>query len=263
MVVRIVVNFIALLWYLFIAGVIYFGWQIREYRYFIPESGIGYWLGIIGGSMMLLLLVYPLRKKNPGWKFLGSIKFWFRFHMILGVIGPVLVIYHSGYELGSLNGRVAFIAMLIVASSGLVGRYLYRSIHRGLYGKKLGLDDLRHKDVENDRLYESMNARAPELLEKLHETEEGLLNKHTGVNRSLFYFLSRRWRLRKLRRSVLKKIEPSTERRNFLDRIWSLRSICNLGINEILFSYWHILHFPLFLILVISGIFHVIVVHFY
>jgi len=132
MVLRFALNTLTLLWYLSVFVIIYAGWIMSEQRYLVAESGIGYWLGIIGGSMMLLLLVYPLRKKNPKWRFLGSIKFWFRFHMVLGVVGPVLVIFHSGYHLGSLNGSVAFISMLIVASSGLIGRYLYRRIHHGL-----------------------------------------------------------------------------------------------------------------------------------
>ena len=39
------------------------GYLLREYSPITPEAGIGYWLGIIGGSMMLSLLIYPLRKR--------------------------------------------------------------------------------------------------------------------------------------------------------------------------------------------------------
>ena len=59
------------------------------------------------------------------------------------------------------------------------------------------------------------------------------------------------------------KNDMPDDREKVLGRVRSLRSICSLGINEILFSYWHILHYPLFLLLVISGITHVVVVHFY
>ena len=43
--------------------VLLLNWQNREYGYMTPESGLGYALGIIGGSMMLVLLLYPLRKR--------------------------------------------------------------------------------------------------------------------------------------------------------------------------------------------------------
>ena len=42
--------------------IIYIGWQYRGNVYITPEEGPGYALGIIGGSMLLLLLVYPMRK---------------------------------------------------------------------------------------------------------------------------------------------------------------------------------------------------------
>lgn len=263
MVARFALNALTLLWYMSVAVVIYLGWTIADRRYIVAETGIGYWLGIIGGSMMLLLLVYPLRKQKPNWKFLGSIKFWFRFHMFLGITGPVLIIFHSGYRLASLNGRVAFICMLIVASSGLIGRYLYRRIHYGLYGEKIRFKDLYRQLEDEKHEFEQIHQQSPELTEELLKCEDELVVQHTGVNRSLWFYLSRRWRLSKLRKQVLKKFKPSADRKNFLERVWGLKSICALGVNEILFSYWHILHFPLFIMLVISGITHVVVVHFY
>ena len=50
---------------LFVAAIvtIYFGWQISPERYITAENGAGYALGIIGGVMMLMLLLYPLRKR--------------------------------------------------------------------------------------------------------------------------------------------------------------------------------------------------------
>jgi len=263
MVLRFALNTLTLLWYLSVFVIIYAGWIMSEQRYLVAESGIGYWLGIIGGSMMLLLLVYPLRKKNPKWRFLGSIKFWFRFHMVLGVVGPVLVIFHSGYHLGSLNGSVAFISMLIVASSGLIGRYLYRRIHHGLYGEKIQFEDLYQKDETADQQLENFHSPSHEWSEQLKEIGQSLTHKNTSVNRSLWFYLSRRWKLRALRKQLTRQKTSSDEFKKLKRRLWSLRSICNLGINEILFSYWHILHFPLFIMLVLSGFTHVAVVHFY
>jgi hypothetical protein len=58
----------------------------------------------------------------------GSVVFWFRLHMTLGLIGPTLILFHANFRLGSLNSNVAMFAMLLVAASGIVGRYLYRKI---------------------------------------------------------------------------------------------------------------------------------------
>lgn len=263
MIVQRALNSLALFWYGSAALLIYVGWATRDRRYFVAESGVGYWLGIIGGSLMLLLLIYPIRKRNPQWRFVGSIKFWFRLHMILGIVGPVLVLYHSGFRLGSLNGSVAFFSMIIVALSGLVGRYLYRRIHHGLYGKKLRFEELYHNDLDWAQKLNKRLEEYPRLIDNLKEAERTLDRRNSENTRSLSFYLRMRWRLRRLRKAVKQEIGDRKFRRVILRRVWNLRSICNLGINEILFSFWHVLHFPLFILMVLSGITHVVVVHFY
>src|SRR5450756_118112 len=123
-------------------AVLWLGWINRDDNGLTPESGIGYWLGITGGSLMLLLLLYPLRKRIKSLRAVGSVGFWFRSHMILGVIGPVLILWHANFRLGSLNSNVALAAMLVVAVSGVVGRYLYGKIHLGLYGRKAEVKEI-------------------------------------------------------------------------------------------------------------------------
>lgn len=263
MVLKFALNTLTLFWYSGIALIIYLGWMISDQRYVVAESGIGYWLGIIGGLMMLLLLVYPVRKRRPRWKYSGSVKFWFKLHMIFGIAGPVLIIFHSGFRLGSLNGMVAFFSMIIVALSGLVGRYFYRRIHHGLYGEKVQFEELYHKDDNWEEKLVVLKEQYPEIIEQMNAIEESLVQRHTGINRSVWFYESMRWKLLRLRRQLRKTLKKSKERKRLLGRVSSLISICNLGLNEILFSYWHIFHFPLFIMLVISGITHVVVVHFY
>ncbi len=62
--------------------------------------------------------------------------------MILGLVGPALILFHSNFQLGSVNSNVALFAMLIVAASGVVGRYLYAKIHLGLYGRKAAVREI-------------------------------------------------------------------------------------------------------------------------
>jgi hypothetical protein len=126
-----------------VAAALIYGWQMRDEGHLTPESGVGYWLGIGGASAMLLLLGYPLRKRLTGLKILGSVTGWFRVHMMLGVIGPALILLHANFKLGSLNSNVALLAMLTVASSGLIGRYLYGRIHLGLYGRRAQIAELQ------------------------------------------------------------------------------------------------------------------------
>ena len=118
-----------------VSVLLFLGWSTQTERYISPNRGVGYALGIIGGSLMLILLVYSLRKRWEWLKFLGSTPGWFRFHMVLGIAGPVCILYHSNFATGATNSNVALFSMLIVAGSGLIGRYIYAHIHHGLYGR--------------------------------------------------------------------------------------------------------------------------------
>ena len=79
----------------------------RRYELVDPEYGAGYWLGIVGAALMAILLLYPLRKRLRVLHGLGSTRHWFRMHMIFGVLGPILILYHSNFTSGSLNSNVA------------------------------------------------------------------------------------------------------------------------------------------------------------
>lgn len=261
--IRIAQNFLTMLWYGAVCMALIIGWSVREQRYLVAETGIGYWLGIVGGVLMLMLLIYPLRKRKPQWRYLGSVSFWFRFHMVMGIGAPALVIFHSGYRLGSLNGRVAFFSMVIVALSGLVGRYFYRRIHHGLYGEKIRFEELHKADGDWLEKLPDSDTSTTTLAAELNAIETKITNPHTGVNRSYWYYRSMRGQLKRLQKKLDKQISAPVIRRLLSARIMGLRSICRFGIHEVLFSYWHILHFPLFIMLIISALIHVVVVHFY
>ena len=259
---RWLLNLLTIAGYAAVAAVLLLAWMVREQRYLVAEEGLGYAIGIIGGTMMLLLLVYPVRKRR-NWNFLGPVSLWFRLHMMFGIVGPALIILHSGYRVGSLNGLVALVSMLIVAASGLVGRYLYRRIHHGLYGQKVRFDEFYRKGEDWEARLKQALEQQPELVEKLHQLEDKLVTRHTGLHRSWWFYQSARRQLKKLRRRIRRCMPSGPDRKRMLQRIRALEGICDLGVNEILFSYWHVLHLPLFILLVFSGLTHVIVVHFY
>ena len=101
-------------------------------------GSVGTKLGIIGSSMMVLMLVYSLRKRVAALRRLGALSRWLDVHIFLGVFGPLLVVLHSGFK---VQGVVAlsFWSMIIVASSGVLGRYLYLQIPRTRAGEALAL----------------------------------------------------------------------------------------------------------------------------
>jgi hypothetical protein len=262
---------------------LFLGWSVQTERYITPKRGLGYALGIIGGSLMLLLLVYSLRKRWEWLGFLGSTPKWFRFHMVLGVLGPLCILYHANFTTGATNSNVALFCMLIVAGSGLVGRYIYVHIHHGLYGRKLGLGELR-AGAEGLRGLSGGVGFLPELVTRIEHAERRLLA--AGPRLSVLGFarppvvamvaFKARWQLhryirRSLRASARKSTVVASERkrlqstaRAYIDRrLAATRRVAQFEGYERLFSLWHALHIPLMFMMIIAAVIHVIAVHVY
>ena len=264
-------GFLVLLCYLLVAFLIYAGWKQRLEWPLSAESGTGYALGIIGGTLMLLLMLYPVRKHARIMRNLGPVKYWFRTHMLFGVLGPVCILFHCGFQLGSLNSNAALFCMLTVASSGLVGRYFYTRIHHGLYGRKATLEELRlHANLLKQSLADRLE-ETPWILERIGGFEAQTNGRPTHLLASLWTLLSlglRTWALYLQFRfaGTAKQLATGMDRSLVVHigaRLASIRKVAEFHFYERLFAIWHVLHFPLFLMLILSGVIHVIAVHMY
>jgi len=105
-----------------------------------PSGAIGLRLGMLGFLMFLLVYLYPLRKR---WAWLGrqgSSKRWLDFHVLLGLAAPVVITFHSSFKFQGIAG-VAYWIMIMVALSGVVGRYIYAQIPRSLNSAELSLQE--------------------------------------------------------------------------------------------------------------------------
>ena len=259
------------------------GWLLRDVGIVDPAEGVGYWLGIVGGSLMLVLLLYPTIKKSRFVQRMGLLKHWFRVHMILGLVGPLLVLYHCNFQVSAINSTVALYSMLLVAASGIVGRYFYSRIHRGLYGRRATVEELRSDmadALENSR---GIAAILPNFVGRLHAISEELLGdqftrklnirrsltwavKHHVVRLGLYFQIRRELRARAIVSDAIRANAPELRRvatQYMSDQVRLLRRIAQLSFYERLFSLWHVLHLPMFILLVLSGLVHVLAVHMY
>ena len=234
-----------------VIAILLLGWNNRDNNYLSAENGAGYILGIAGGSLMLLLLLYPLSKRLSILSRMIPIRYWFGIHMLFGIVGPVMVLFHSNFHLGSTNSSIALISMLLVAGSGLVGRYVYTNIHHGLYGKRINLEELKHelanKHTELMRIYkmdEGLNKR-------LATMESKALQNYTGI-------------MKRINSNTTTPAPNSKITKEFIKRYTTtLRRIAAFRVYERLFSLWHILHLPLFIMMIITAVIHIFAVHMY
>ncbi|MDH3343144.1 MAG: transcriptional regulator [Gammaproteobacteria bacterium] len=276
-------RFAGILFFSAVAWALYRGWQLRDEHYLIAEKGTGYALGIIGGLLMLLLLLYPLRKHWRPIRNWGPIRYWFRIHMVFGVLGPTLILFHANFGLGSLNSNVALFCMLLVAGSGIFGRFFYTRIHYGLYGSKASLQEL--SDIASDSRSQLawLNSADEEFSTHIRSIETTVMDTETGLVHSFFRWLKytstawwHYWRLRRLAAAAIGRsaatenwdnAQQRLQRRNtkkYLRTYFSAaRRVLEFNFYEQLFALWHVIHLPFFFMMLLSGVIHVIAVHMY
>ena len=256
---------------------LYFGWMHRDDNYLSAETGTGYILGIVGGSLMLVLLLYPLSKRISLLTRLLPVRYWFGIHMLLGIVGPVLILFHSNFQLGSTNSTIALTSMLLVAGSGFIGRYIYTNIHHGLYGTRITLNELKQKTQDEHKELLNLYAVDSALNRRLQTMEDKALQPYTGLTKSLLHVMYLAVNAPRVKRKVLKLLKNSYQEnseqkalpdsrvvaRTVSHYTLALRKVAAFRVYERLFSLWHILHLPLFIMMIITAIIHIFAVHIY
>jgi len=260
-----------------------FGWLTRERGFLVADYGVGYMLGIVSAACMLVLLLYPLRKRYRILKFIGPLPKWFRNHMVLGVAAPIAALYHCSFQLGSLNSRIALFSALLVAGSGLVGRFIYAKIHRGLYGRKANLKELLARVKLTQPGIGTLGLFVPELMKRIAVFDREVLVPPKGTLDSLtlplvLAFKIRRQRIRLMRftrQTLLFQADSSevvaehraqleqTVRQYVTEHLRHVHRVAEFTAYERIFSLWHKVHFPFFVTLVVTVVLHVLVVHLY
>lgn len=258
-------------------------WQ-SAYEEFTPKEGTGYWLGIAGATVLAMQLLYALRKRWRALRVFGSPAAWFRAHIILGIAGPLLILYHSNYSLGATNSNVALFSMLLVAASGLVGRYIYGKIHNGLTGTRAQVHDVLGNITALLRAIEAdVGGSRGVIAARLTAFGEKALHSRSSFGAQLWSLLRMAVAAPFARARVLSEVRAAV-RANAERLAWSRRDrrqhyraarahvgdyfagvirASQLSCYERLFAMWHVLHVPIYAFLIVTAIVHIVAVHLY
>ena len=212
--------------------------------------------------MMVLMLLYSVRKRVGALRRLGPLGRWLDVHIYLGVFGPLLVVLHSSFKVQGLVA-LSFWSMVIVASSGVLGRYLYLQIPRTRAGEERALAELEAEDRDLSgqlrtrfRLDEAQIAGLDALVAV--PTRVGLLG---GFARLVTDDLRLRSGLRAFARSCRSVPAPvfADFERVVRQKAQVHRRILLWDRVHELFHYWHVLHKPFAVVMYLFMIVHVAV----
>ncbi len=249
-----------------------------KHPYLRPSGVIGIRLGLLGVGLFFCLFLYAIRKS---WKLLskvGNSRHWLNFHVILGVLAPVVTTFHSSFKFRGLAG-IAYWIMIAVAISGFIGRYIYAQIPRSLGAAEVSMKELR---AESARLAERLKVQevlAPEdfatLLRLPSPAEVQSMSSQEVLWLMLRFDLARRWGIAELRRKALRSFGGNAVMwgmvRSHHPQVESVIDCLNeeaylnkkalfLSKAQELFQLWHVVHRPFSYSFVVLASIHIAVV---
>lgn len=222
-----------------------------------PSGPVGQTLGVIGAVLMLVPFVYMARKRLSRGKSGANLKRWLEVHIFCGIVGPVVVTFHTAFK---FNGIVsaAYWSMVLVALSGFVGRYLYVRIPRTIRGVELSQGEL--------------DERMSALLEDLQWTAgPGVLDAVERLDGEIAAQAPRWWQIGRAKalagsirsataQLAMRDAATATRLASLLEERASLLQRRHaLAVTKRVFDLWHVFHLPLVWIMYLIVTLHVAV----
>jgi thioredoxin reductase/Pyruvate/2-oxoacid:ferredoxin oxidoreductase delta subunit len=110
-----------------------------------PSQGAGLWLGIASTVLIVINLVYLLRRSPKVGFHWGSLQLWMTSHVATGILALLTALVHGAMAPGNTPGGHAFWGLAILAASGAIGRYVYAYVPRAANGRELELSEVRSR----------------------------------------------------------------------------------------------------------------------
>lgn len=232
-----------------------------------PSGMESHGYGIIGSAMLMIgVATYSSRKRFRKFQHIGKIKYFLEFHIFLCLFGPMLILYHTTFKFGGIVS-VGFWSMAAVAMSGIVGRYLYVQIPKGIQGDEL---DVKELEQVNDALQHQLQDQfgLDEIdLKKIDALAAPPQRRYDSLFSLLLFFVAGDITLRSRLRKIIQHLHSRSVDQSIArmvvhvagQRIRLIRRIMFLEKLRYYFHYWHIIHLPFSMIMFIILFLHVAV----
>jgi len=255
--------------FLIYRGISYYSLTIDEriyhpgHKLLKPSGFLGHGYGILGSlSLIIGVASYMARKRYRFLSRVGLLKHWLEFHIFLCTLGPILVLFHTAYKFGGLVA-ISFWSMVAVFLSGIIGRFIYLQIPRSIEGRELSLNEVRElKTNVAGFIRDNFNLDEESfkvLIDSIQNRSETYI-KNLPV-RYIRKYIDDRNSVRSMKNVLKRNNLPAEECRKlialFKDDIRLNRRIEWLGTMQNMFRYWHVVHLPFALVMLVIMIIHV------
>ena len=236
---------------------------LENHETYKPSGLIGQGLGIIGTLMMLVGVVsYMVRKR---WSFLhrfGKLRSWLTFHIFLCTLGPFLVLLHTTFKFGNI-ASISFWSMAVVVGSGVFGRYVYIRIPKTVNGQFLTPQTIQ---LAQKNLIQKLSKATDLPVESIASLTRAT-KPSKRIIPAVFQSISFELKKRSLKRRFESSLESMGISANVREEVVPLlMSNAQLQVRAHLmqpfvraFGYWHVLHIPLALVMLVALVIHIAV----
>ena len=231
-----------------------------------PTGKVGHTFGLAGTVMMALGVgLYTGRKRIRVLGRLGKMKAWLEFHIFLCTLGPFLVVLHTSFKFGGIVS-IALWSMVVVVVSGVFGRYVYAWIPKTMNGQFLTAEVMARDQARQIEELAHLTELPPDRLRPLLATPAG--KEPPGLLLAVWKAVGfrvglprRRKRIRRAldglavpQRQITAALDMTLEQHRIQTQMAVLRPFLRL------FRYWHVIHLPLALLMLVIAALHVTVV---
>jgi hypothetical protein len=237
----------------------------QDYEIMKPSGTYSHGLGIIGASMIIIgVSTYSTRKRVKALWSVGKLSRWLEFHIFLCLVGPVLVVFHTTFKAGGV-AAISLWTMLSVATSGILGRYLYAQIPKNLQGNELTAGQITGElDKLSARLSKSpIGERITKVVYQSFESLPRPQSSWSAFTTFVRLAILRRHIRQFVRGLVTVNIHSRETAKELQATATAFASLIQKSIvlNQAakLFHYWHVIHLPFSIIMFITLAAHIIV----
>ena len=221
-----------------------------------PSGPFGHGYGIVGTLMIIIgVFGYQARKYMKSLGRIGILKHWLEFHIFLCTLGPILVLFHTSFKFGGLIS-ISLWSMVAVVASGVAGRFIYLQIPRTIQGRELSLHEIH--DMKSQITQQIEREIGNDLLQQIIHTGENE-EKKGYINQVMFDF-----KIKNRLRGQLKFAQIQGKKLRMIMKLIGQEMTMNrriIGLQNMqkLFKYWHVIHLPFAIIMLVIMLIHVAV----
>lgn len=230
-------------------------------------SDLCVFLGNVGFGLIMIAMLYPLRKALPKlFKFLGKKPRWLDFHNFCGFMGTLLISFHTGFEFTLTGSTFGYFSLVLVMLSGFLGRFLYQMIPRGVAGTELQMRDIENEDRMISEKLDIIFSHSKAQQEKVQEAvkrivgDEGkaltfmkMIRSFLVTNHFIRRLINELQDTQKLSDTELEKLASLLR-----EKVKLARNVAYLSFSYKLFEKWQLVHRPFAYIMGTLAICHII-----